>query len=131
MHRLVLLLLSLSVFGTPMSPFTSEVQYEVTGTIHYANLTRKNADGSTEQKQEKLPYSETFYARPGTPLYLSVQKARVTKVDNSRPGSPHVVVDDGEEGTVHVLIRVGGKVLQEAEASAPFGIATASGVVPE
>jgi len=32
---------------------------------------------------------------------------------------------------VKVLIRVGGKVLQEAEASAPFGIATASGTVPE
>jgi hypothetical protein len=39
------------------------------------------------------------------------------------------VVDDGVEGTVHVIIRVGGKVLQEAEASAPYGIATASGKV--
>src|SRR5260221_425041 len=91
------------------SPFVKEVEYEITGTIHYANMTRKNKDGSTEQRQEKLPYSDKFYAAPGTELYLSVQKALVKKVDNSYSSSPYVVIDDGVEGTVHVLIRVGGK----------------------
>jgi hypothetical protein len=87
-----------------------------------------DTDGSSEQKQEKLPYSDKFFAPPGTFLYLSVQKARVTKTEDAiRPYE--VLVDDGVHGTVHVLIRVGGKVLQEAEASAPYGIATASGEI--
>lgn len=116
--------------SAPASPFVKEVEYEITGTIHYANMTLKNKDGATEQRREKLPYSSKFYAAPGTSLYLSVQKARVTKTEDGMV-TRTTVVDDGIEGTVHVLIRVGGKILQESEASAPYGIATASGVVPE
>ena len=41
------------------------------------------------------------------------------------------VLDDGIRGTVHVLIRVGGQVLQEASSSSPYGIATADGKIPE
>ena len=119
-----------TTFNVPAAEGAREVEYEITGTIHYANLTRKNADGASEQRQEKLPYSDKFYAAPGTSLYLSVQKARITKTEDGFARRT-VLVDDGVEGTVHVLIRVGGKILQEAEASAPYGIATASGVVPE
>jgi hypothetical protein len=111
-------------------PGRVEVEYEITGTIHYANLTRKNADGSTEQRQEKLPYADKFFAPPGTVLYLSVQKARITKTEEGFiPGT--YLVDDGITGVVHVVIRVGGKVFQEADASAPYGIATASGEIPK
>jgi hypothetical protein len=109
-------------------PTVREVEYEITGTVHWVNLTRKNKDGSTEQRQEKLPYRDEFYALPGTPLYLSVQKARITKTEDGMI-TRTTVVDDGIEGTVHVLIRVNGAVLQEAEATAPYGIATASGEV--
>ncbi len=111
--------------------YMSEVKYIVTGTVHYVNLTRKNADGSSEQRQEKLPYESTFYAKEGAQLYLSVQKSVIKRLDEGGVTPRWIVVDDGEEGTVHVLIRASGKVIQEAETSAPFGIATASGVVPE
>jgi hypothetical protein len=130
MRRVLVAFSFLTTVAAPASPGVREVEYEITGTIHYANLTRKNADGATEQRQEKLPYSDKFYAPPGTSLYLSVQKARITKTEDGMV-TRTTVVDDGVEGTVHVLIRVGGKVLQQAEASAPYGIATASGVVPE
>ncbi len=129
--RVVLACLAFFASGAvPASTGVRQVEYEITGTIHYANLTRKNADGATEQRQEKLPYSDKFFAAPGTSLYLSVQKARVTKTEDGFV-TRTVIVDDGVEGIVHVLIRVGGKVLSEAEATAPYGIATASGVVPE
>jgi hypothetical protein len=121
----------LTAIAAPGSPGVREVEYEITGTTHYANMTRRNADGATEQRQEKLPYSDKFYAPPGTSLYLSVQKARITKTEDGVGLTRTTVVDDGIEGKVHVLIRVGGRVLQEAEASAPYGIATASGVIPE
>jgi hypothetical protein len=112
-------------------PGLRQIEYEVTGTVHFANITRKNANGGSEQQQVKLPYNDTFYAPPGKFLYLSVQKARVVKTEDGMMTARTTVVDDGVEGTVHVVIRVGGKVLQETEASAPHGIATASGVVPK
>ncbi len=115
----------------PGAPFTAEVRYEVTGTVHAANLTKKNKEGGSEQLQIDIPYTDTFYAAPGTNLYLSAQKARITKQDGGIITPRYILIDDGVAGTVHVLIRVGGKVLQEAEATAPYGIATASGVVPE
>jgi hypothetical protein len=112
------------------NPGLREVEYEITGTVHYANLTRKNADGSSEQRQEHVPYSDKFFASPGTVLYLSVQKARIT-IKEDFMSSRFTVVEDGIEGTVCVVIRVGGVVLQKAEASAAYGIATVSGIVPE
>jgi hypothetical protein len=111
------------------NPGLREVEYEVSGTVHFANITRKNADGASEQKQVKLPYIDKFYAPPGRFLYLSVQKARVVKTEDGMMTARTTVVDDGIEGTVHVIIRVAGRVLQEAEASAPYGIATASGEI--
>jgi hypothetical protein len=127
---IALTFLAAATSGVPAATGAREVEYEITGTVHRANMTRKNADGSTAQIQVDVPYSDKFWAPPGTSLYLSVQKARITKkVDAINPY--YILIDDGEEGTVHVLIRVGGKVLQEAEASAPYGIATASGVIPE
>jgi len=40
------------------------------------------------------------------------------------------VVANGIDGTVHVMIRVNDKLLQEASTSAPHGIATANGIIP-
>jgi hypothetical protein len=129
--KLALLLVAALSVGLTGSPYMMEIKYEVDGTIHYANLTQKNKDGATEQKQEKLPYELTFYAQPGATLYLSAQKARITKSEDGMITTRTTVVDDGVEGSVHVLIRAGGKVLQEATATAPYGIATASGLVPD
>jgi hypothetical protein len=73
-------LLALTLIGATFSqsfPGVREVQYEITGSIHYANITRKNKDGGTEQIQEKLPYLDKFYVSPGAALYLSVQKALI------------------------------------------------------
>jgi hypothetical protein len=41
------------------------------------------------------------------------------------------VAANGIDGKVHVMIRVSDKLLQEANTSAPHGVATASGAVPE
>jgi hypothetical protein len=110
-------------------PGLRQIEYEVTGSVHFANVTRKNANGGSEQQQVKLPYNEKFYAPPGNFLYLSAQKARVVKTEDGLMIARTTVVDDGVVGTVHVIIRVAGKVLQEADASAPYGIATASGEI--
>jgi hypothetical protein len=128
--RYFLILLVLIALA-PGAPFMAEVRYEVTGSVRAANLTRKNKEGGSEQLQIDVPYTDTFYAAPGAQLYLSAQKARITKEDGGLITPRYILISDGVEGTVHVLIRVGGKILQEADASAPFGIATASGTVPE
>jgi hypothetical protein len=108
-----------------------EVEYEVDGTAKYANLTLTNRDGGTEQHQVKLPFDLKFYAKTGQLLYLSAQKGRVTKTVLHAYRDEEEVVYDGVAGTVHVLIRAGGAVLQEASSSAPYGIATAKGSLPD
>jgi hypothetical protein len=110
-------------------PGLRQIQYEITGTVHVVNITYRNASGGTEQNRVIVPYNYAFFAPPGAPLYLSAQKTRFVKMEDGLMTTREIVVDDGIEGTVHVLIRVGGKVLQEADASAPHGIATASGEV--
>jgi hypothetical protein len=107
----------------PQNPGVREVKYEVDGTAGYATLTTTNAQGGKEQHLVLLPFETHFYASPGSFLYLSAQKTRVA--------NHGTIVANGASGTVHVLIRVGGKVLQEASSSAPFGIATADGKVPD
>jgi hypothetical protein len=75
----------------------------------------------------KLPFALKFYARGGQPVYLSAQKTRVATTYRGRES----VIYDGVSGSVHVLIRVTGAVLQEATSNAPYGIATAKGTLPE
>jgi hypothetical protein len=112
-------LLFMAALGLPQS--AKEVTYEVDGTATYATLTTINQNGGTEQNQVKLPFAVTFYARGGQPVYLSAQKTRVATTYRGR----EFVTYDGVTGTVHVLIRVTGAVLQEATSSAPYRIATA------
>src|SRR5437016_12214406 len=102
-----------------------EVVYEVDGTAKYANLTLRNKDGGTEQNQVKLPFELKFYAKNGQFLYLSAQKVRIVKNELASLDGKLVELSDGVSGTVHVLIRVSGAVLQEASSNAPHGIATA------
>jgi hypothetical protein len=108
-----------------------EVVYEVDGTAKYANLTLTSKDGGKEQHQVKLPFELKFYAKGGQFLYLSAQKGRVTKTVFHASHDEEEVVYDGVGGTVHVLVRVGGTVLQEASSTAPYGTATADGKVPD
>jgi hypothetical protein len=132
MVKALAVLLFTASLASPQSGLR-EVRYEVDGTAKYVNLTLRNKDGGTEQKQVKLPFELVFYAPAGRLLYLSGQKVRVTTTLEDHFGRPNgqVVVYDGVAGTVHVLIRVGGAVLQEATSDAPFGIATAEGRMPE
>ena len=108
-----------------------QVQFEVDGTVKYANVTCTCGENlGKEQKTVKLPYRQDFFVKGGAFLYLSAQKARVTRPAPLGHGELEVV-DNGVDGSVHVAIRVNGTVLQEAKASAPFGIATASGAAPD
>lgn len=120
---LCLLICGISVFSQGMRQCT----YEVSGSANWANLTLRNKDGATEQKQVSLPYRDDFFTEGGAMLYLSAQKVKVTKKERSVEGERIVVLADGESGDVHVLIRVNGRIVQQATSSAPFGIATVSG----
>ncbi|HWY48860.1 MAG TPA: hypothetical protein VNX70_15840 [Bryobacteraceae bacterium] len=121
--------LGLFLFVASLVPSQSakEVTYKVDGTAAYATLTTINQNGGTEQNQVKLPFALKFYARGGQSVYLSAQKTRVATTYRGRES----VIYDGVSGSVHVLIRVTGAVLQEATSNAPYGIATAKGTLPE
>ena len=108
-----------------------EVTYQVDGTSKFVNITLTSGSGGKEQITVKLPFELKFYAKGGQFVYLSAQKARITKRVLHVLGDEDEVVDDGVKGTVHVLIRVSGAVLQEATSDAPFGTATAEGKMPE
>ena len=109
-----------------------QVSFDVDGSVKYANLTATTGgNGGREQNRATIPYHKEFFVRAGSDLYLSAQKTRVTRVDPSSIAGNIEVLDDGEKGIVHVAIRLNGAILQEASASAPFGIATVSGRIPE
>jgi hypothetical protein len=116
--------------GSPQSG-VKEVVYQVDGTSKYVNLTLVGENGGKEQSQVKLPFELKFYAKGGQYLYLSAQKARITKRVLHVLGDQDDVVDDGVAGTVHVLIRVSGGVLREATTNTPYGIATADEKLPD
>lgn len=78
---------------------------------HYATLTYQNESGGTEQKTVKLPWALEWRIESPHFLYLSAQKT-------------------GESGIVHVAVYCDGQLLQEAESTSEYGIATASGRVP-
>jgi hypothetical protein len=124
------LLILFAVLAWPQSGLR-EVKYEVDGTAKYAVLTLTNEKGGKEQNRVKLPFELHFYAKPGSFLYLSAQKTHVVETTRYAVNDREEILDDGVSGTVHVLIRVGGILLQEATSSAPYGIATADGKVPD
>jgi hypothetical protein len=85
-----------------------EVEYSINGSASEVGITMRNSAGGTEQHDVSVPYRTTFNASAGAFVYLSAQKK-------------------DKDGTVHVSIRVDGQLLQDATASSPYGIATASG----
>jgi hypothetical protein len=124
------ILLFLAALASPQSTM-KEVIYQVDGTSKYVNLTLTSASGGKEQSTVKLPFELKFFAKGGQFAYLSAQKAKITKRVLHALYDQDEVVDDGVVGTVHVLIKVGGAVFQEASSNAPYGIATAEGKLPE
>jgi hypothetical protein len=88
-----------------------QVKYVVEGDKHQrADLTYRNESGGTEQRTVYLPWSLEMWRAPGTFVYLSAQ-------------------NHGGSG-VQTTIFVEGRILQEAESTAEYGIATASGRIP-
>ncbi len=104
------------------------VEYDIEGSAKYADVTWTDKSGSTEQKRVKFPVHESFVAQVGTLAYVSAQKVRVVG-EQRWMNSPPDVLADGVHGEVHVMIRVSGKLVGEATADAPFGIAKASAKV--
>ena len=74
-------------------------------------LTYQNQSGGSEQKTVLLPWTLEFTAHDHSFLYISAQK-------------------QSEDGTVHAVIYVNGNLVQEAESTSSYGIATVSGRVP-
>jgi hypothetical protein len=107
--------------GTPQPPIgfltvaptnQHKVEYSIVGSASDVGITARNESGGTEQYEVSLPFNHTFYTTAGEFVYLSAQKK-------------------GEDGTISVRIRVDGTLLQEATASSPYGIASASGRIPK
>jgi hypothetical protein len=93
-------------------PGTRAINYEVSGSVHSAYITYKDAGGVARQKHVFLPYSEQFFAPYGAFVYLSGQK-------------------QVRDGILHVLLRVGGVPFRESKTKVAFGVATASGNVAQ
>ncbi|MGP8243860.1 MAG: hypothetical protein ACLQVN_04995 [Bryobacteraceae bacterium] len=96
--------------GGAVSSSQPAVAYEARGTAGRVSLTYTNASGGMEQQTVTLPWNKDFGVPRGTMLYLSAQ-------------------NENERGTVTARIYVNGDVLQEAESSTPYGIASVSGTV--
>jgi hypothetical protein len=117
-------------YKDPSDPGTRVIVYEVDGSVHSAFLTYRDADGKTKQKHVELPYKEQFFAPYGGFVYISAQKRVFKKRDDSMINPRDMIIDDGRQGTLHVMIRVGGVPFKQAETDEPFGIATVKGEVP-
>jgi hypothetical protein len=115
----VTLVLLIVWFNLPSSSITRSeghnVRYEVTGIDGYAvrsvSLAYTNASGGSEQRNEQVPWTLEMTKPVGSFLYLSAQNE-----------------DEYSEG-VRAAIYVDGTLLQEARATAEYGIATVSGRV--
>ena len=113
------------------------VTYRVTGPDTYANnpdclscftiethrpadasVTIANDSGGTEQHAINLPWTKEFDAPSGRLLYLSAQKRTA-----SRDGYGHPT-------KLEVTIHVDGNVIQHAETTEDYGVASVSGKVP-
>ncbi len=94
------------------TPALKHAEYWVYGNLGgSANVTYSNESGGTEQNTVRFPWILEMKVPAGRFLYLSAQKTE-------------------ERGTVRAAISVEGKIVQEANSSAAFGIASVSGSVP-
>jgi hypothetical protein len=117
----------LILFGARVAPSleTRLIDYDIDGTAKYADVTWNSGPGSTEQKQIKFPFHESFRMPVGEVAYISAQKVKVTRPDPLQKGAIEIL-SDGVHGTVHVEIHVNWRPSGEATADAPFGIAKVS-----
>ena len=95
----------------PLPPGVHRIEYSISGSARVVGLTYRNATGGTEQNEVRVPGSLSFYAATGQFVYISAQ-------------------NKSDSGDVQVSITVDGRLLQHANSSAAYGIATASGSVP-
>jgi len=107
-------------------PGMHEVEFEVDGDAKAAEISYTNSSGGRDEMIVGLPYSDSIFLKGGTPVFLSARKRLV--LDSVDPYNG--VVADGFSGTVHVVIRATGTVLEEGSTSAPRGTATVRGRVP-
>lgn len=91
---------------------TESVTYAVSGSAQTVSLTLQNSSGNTEQVESvSVPWSEVNTFDCGEFVYLSAQ-------------------NNGDTGTVFCDIRVDGRVIESANSSGAFVIASCSGSVP-
>ncbi len=114
----------------PLAGLPRQTEIRLDGSVKFAFLTLTSETGDTEQRVVEVPFSRTFFPREGWIVGLAAQKTRVT-----RPNALYVdrrleVLDDGRNGFLHAEIRVNGRVLAEAGASEPFGVATVAVRIP-
>jgi hypothetical protein len=98
--------------GEPFAVDSYRVTYRVSGSGLRASLTYNNAQENTEQQDVSLNWEEQFDASPGQFLYVSAQS------------------DDNGRRSISCSITVNGVVVEQAESTGEYVIATCSGSVP-
>jgi hypothetical protein len=101
----------------------------VDGTVKYAFVTMTNEKGDTEQELVPVPFSKVFYPREGWIVGITAQKTEVTRPDPLSVRNVIEVLDDGVRGTMHVAIKVSGRLVAEETTSVAYGVASATAVV--
>ena len=107
-----------------------QTEYQVNGSVKFATLSMTTESGDIEQQLVPIPFSKTFFTKAGTIVGLSAAKTRVMRPDPLSLHESMVVVDDGVRGSVHVIIRVNGTAIGEADASEPYGLANTTVRIP-
>ncbi|MEP7352734.1 MAG: hypothetical protein ABI824_05835 [Acidobacteriota bacterium] len=114
----------------PAGGLPQQTTFEVTGSAKFAFLTLMSGTGETRQEQVELPYSLEFFPKVGWIVGVTAQKRRVTRPDPFSKKGEVLVLADGVQGTLHVAIRVSGRILGEEETTQPFGVASAAVRLP-
>jgi len=100
-----------STYRPRSTPVTYDVNYRVTGSASYADMTYNNADDGTEQLDNvRLPWNQRFNMQYGQFMYISAQ-------------------NQSESGSVTCEILVNNKVVKKSTSSGAYVIATCSGRV--
>ncbi|SRR5579885_2360057 len=125
--RFVVVSLIALVGITPLiSESLRQVEYDIDGTAKYADVTWINRSGGTEQKRLMLPVHESLLLAVGKLAYVSAQKANVYNDSTRWNNGSQDPNADGVHGSVHVSIRINGRLVGEATSTAPYGTAKSS-----
>jgi hypothetical protein len=118
--------------ATTMPPWGLPRQTELIadGTVKFAFLTFTSETGDTEQELVPVPFSRVFFPKEGWIVGIAAQKVRVTKLDTVSMQPVLRVLDEGTDGSLHVVIRVNGGTIGEANTSDPFGVADSTVRIP-